>query len=610
MKNRLMKLVAYLMLAVFLAGITLSPVHAEEYTAETMRLLHYEGSVQIQSPSGESRFVMENARFSSGEAICTGTQSLASISLDSTKIVTMDEETRVEFIQQAKYLKLTLTSGTLVMDVQQKLAEDETLEVQTNTMTVGIRGTLYFLSDLPVESDKPFGERVTTLGVLEGHVRILYLDLQGKQCTLELYAGNKAELRYTIQDGQIVLTDELKVSNPGLSLNVLKDELKISILNLIDLTSSLADQFVSSDQKPETGVDLTMQGMETDVNAVRFRFPDPGELNANQRDVSLLKPLTTTSRTSGSGNSGSSSNGDGTSVPPTEPAAENPTADVRSPQTPDSIVPQSPDDETDDKPGRVKEAAVCALRGHHQLDEWVQTQPASCTATGIETSTCLLCGAPQTRVIAKTEHIPVKDAAVEATCTQSGLTEGSHCGVCNTVLTAQTRVDALGHSWGGWTQTQAASCTAAGSETSTCSRCGTTQTREIAKTAHTPVTDDAVEATCTQSGLTEGSHCSVCSTVLTAQTTVAPLGHTGGTATCQEQAVCSRCGASYGELGDHQFVEVEPGKAASCTDNGMTPFYRCSVCGLEQGGDEIAPLGHNFVAAICTRCGAEEGIAP
>ena len=493
MKNRLMKLVAYLMLAVFLAGIPLSPVHAEEYTAETMRLLHYEGSVQIQSPSGESRFVMENARFSSGEAICTGTQSLASISLDSTKIVTMDEETRVEFIQQAKYLKLTLTSGTLVMDVQQKLAEDETLEVQTNTMTVGIRGTIYFLSDLPVESDKPFGERVTTLYVLEGHVRIRYLDLQGKQCTLELYAGNKAELRYTIQDGQIVLTDELKVSNPGLSLNGLKDELKVSFLNLIDLTSSLADQFVSSDQKPETGVDLTMQGMETDVHAVRFRIPVPSELNMNQGDVSLLTPLNTTSRTSGSGNSGSSgSNGGGTSAPPTEPDAEHPsvrqeTVIIVPPSSDDIIVPSSSDD------GRIPEkwTGLCPLLGH-SWGAWEQTQAASCTATGIETRTCSRCGAPQTREIPKTEHTPVKDAAVEATCTQSGLTEGSHCIVCNTVLTARTTVDALGHSWGAWEQTQAASCTAAGSETSTCSRCGTTQTREIAKTAHISVTDAAV----------------------------------------------------------------------------------------------------------------------
>lgn len=38
------------------------------------------------------------------------------------------------------------------------------------------------------------------------------------------------------------------------------------------------------------------------------------------------------------------------------------------------------------------------------------------------------------------------DAAVPPTCTETGLTEGSHCSVCNTVLVAQEVVAALGHS--------------------------------------------------------------------------------------------------------------------------------------------------------------------
>ena len=39
------------------------------------------------------------------------------------------------------------------------------------------------------------------------------------------------------------------------------------------------------------------------------------------------------------------------------------------------------------------------------------------------------------------------DAAVSATCTATGLTEGKHCSVCSEVLVAQTVVDALGHSY-------------------------------------------------------------------------------------------------------------------------------------------------------------------
>ena len=39
------------------------------------------------------------------------------------------------------------------------------------------------------------------------------------------------------------------------------------------------------------------------------------------------------------------------------------------------------------------------------------------------------------------------DAAVAATCTASGLTEGSHCAACNAVLIPQETIDQLGHNY-------------------------------------------------------------------------------------------------------------------------------------------------------------------
>ncbi len=50
--------------------------------------------------------------------------------------------------------------------------------------------------------------------------------------------------------------------------------------------------------------------------------------------------------------------------------------------------------------------------------------------------------------------------------------------------------------------------------------------KKIKATGHTEVTDKAVAATCTTTGLTEGSHCSVCDTVIVKQKTVAKKAHT------------------------------------------------------------------------------------
>ena len=97
--------------------------------------------------------------------------------------------------------------------------------------------------------------------------------------------------------------------------------------------------------------------------------------------------------------------------------------------------------------------------------------------------------------------------------------------------------------------------------------------------AYEPAVDAAVPADCLNTGLTEGSHCSVCYEVLVEQKVTEALGHTGGQATCIALAVCERCGVSYGEMLDHTWtwvVDVEATfettglKHQECTTEGCT----------------------------------------
>ena len=175
----------------------------------------------------------------------------------------------------------------------------------------------------------------------------------------------------------------------------------------------------------------------------------------------------------------------------------------------------------------IKAQTTTAALGH-SWDGGKVTKAATCTESGTKNYTCTRCGEARTETIAATGHKAVKDAAVAATCETAGKTEGSHCSVCNTVIKAQTTVAALGHSWDGGKVTKAATCTAAGTKTYTCTRCKKTRTETIAATGHKVVKDAAVAATCETTGKTEGSHCSVCGTVLKAQTTTAALGHDYG----------------------------------------------------------------------------------
>lgn len=124
-------------------------------------------------------------------------------------------------------------------------------------------------------------------------------------------------------------------------------------------------------------------------------------------------------------------------------------------------------------------------------------------------------------------HTAVTDSAVAATCTTAGKTAGSHCKVCNKVLTAQTTIPAKGHTKV-TIPAVAATCTTTGLTAGVkCSVCNTVLTKQetVAAKGHTEVIDKAVAPTCTKTGLTEGKHCSVCNTVLTEQNSIPATGH-------------------------------------------------------------------------------------
>ena len=145
----------------------------------------------------------------------------------------------------------------------------------------------------------------------------------------------------------------------------------------------------------------------------------------------------------------------------------------------------------------------------HTFGEWKTAKAATCTETGTQTRTCSVCGEVETQTIKALGHTVVVDKAVAATCTKTGLTEGKHCSVCNTVIKAQEVVPATGkHSFGEWKITKAATCTAEGTQTRTCSVCGKVETATIAKVAHKYV-DTVVKPTYTAQGYTLHK-CSVC----------------------------------------------------------------------------------------------------
>ena len=158
----------------------------------------------------------------------------------------------------------------------------------------------------------------------------------------------------------------------------------------------------------------------------------------------------------------------------------------------------------------------------HSYGNSVVTKQPTCTSEGTAIKTCTKCNATVTETIPKTSH-KYADTVVAPTCTTDGYTLHK-CSVCGTSYKGNT-TKATGHSYGNSVVTKQPTCTSEGTKTKTCTKCNAIVTEKLPAKGHTAVTDKGYPATCTTAGKTDGSHCSVCNTVIKVQTVINATGH-------------------------------------------------------------------------------------
>ena len=142
-------LYALLGVAIIIVIVCVIIFNRSNYLAKTMKLVRAEGTVKIEKEGGKLKPISKNSRFESGEALFTGLDGLATVSLDDKKFVTLQPDSRVEFSKVNKQLGLKLTKGGMFFEVTEKLQEGEMFEIKTSTMTAGIKGTSgYFCLDV------------------------------------------------------------------------------------------------------------------------------------------------------------------------------------------------------------------------------------------------------------------------------------------------------------------------------------------------------------------------------------------------------------------------------------------------------------------------------
>ena len=220
----------------------------------------------------------------------------------------------------------------------------------------------------------------------------------------------------------------------------------------------------------------------------------------------------------------------------------------------------------------------------HETWEWVIDQSATCNEEGRKHKECESCKAQfEDTVIPTTKHVEETIAGKAAGCTETGLTSGVKCSKCGMILVEQQEIQAVGHTEDDWIIDRVAEVGVEGSKHTECTVCGDTLRTETIPA----IVEDHVHrgsewatitpATCTQTGM-KAFVCTCGHTLETAAIAVVP--HT---------------------------EEDIPGRAATCTESGLTDGKKCSVCTTVTVAQlVISPTGHNFEGGTCSGCGISE----
>lgn len=225
-------------------------------------------------------------------------------------------------------------------------------------------------------------------------------------------------------------------------------------------------------------------------------------------------------------------------------------------------------------PTHTETRAIPKLAHKHDMQK-IDAKEATCSAEGnFEYYICKGCGEyfndeagieeieRDSWIIPKEPHTVVIIPGKEATCTESGLTEGSTCSVCGETLIAQEVIPSKGHSYGEWIVTKEATCTAAGSQESICTDCGHIMEEPVSAIGHSWNIEYTIEreATCTETGM-KYIHCVACGEVQSGSEIIIPAkGHSYGDLIITKEATCTEAGTGEKDCSTcgHRVTETIP----------------------------------------------------
>lgn len=186
--------------------------------AATIALTKTEGEVEIVDRRGKEVPPKDNLHLFDGYMMGTYVLSYAWMDLDQERMVKLDQESQIEIQKERKKMEIVVQSGSLFFQIDKPLEEDESLDIRTSSMIVGIRGTCGWV-EVFADGD---GMR---LYLLEGKA-----ECSAGEMKKDVLAGEMAEMT---KEGEITVSRFTAQDIPDFVIEELQEEdrEKIEVLN-------------------------------------------------------------------------------------------------------------------------------------------------------------------------------------------------------------------------------------------------------------------------------------------------------------------------------------------------------------------------------------------
>ena len=263
------------LLLAFVMLLTCAPTaFAESTEAAMMRLMKTEGTVSVTNGRGRSVTTRDEMRLNNGYGLTTGEASYAWINLDDAKLVKMDAVTEISIRKSGKKLDILVDSGSLFFNVSKPLEEDETLNIRTSTMAVGVRGTCGWV--------KVIDQWTTLLYILEGTVEVTVTD--------PVTGETKTE---TVKGGEMVTCKVYPQDTGGSKCDIIRQNFTVSGIDGFVLVELVQDISLCEKIYEDSGLDILGSGvnpsqkLKEDQEAVHNRLEEiSGKLAAQENNIS------------------------------------------------------------------------------------------------------------------------------------------------------------------------------------------------------------------------------------------------------------------------------------------------------------------------------------